>query len=47
MSPTAHDEDDLPPAAEQDPPGATVWIVAGCVLVLSFIAALALLHPSP
>lgn len=46
MSPTAHDEDDLPPAAERGPPGAAVWVIVGCALVLAYVAALALLRPA-
>jgi hypothetical protein len=48
MSPPARpDEDDLSPPPAEDPPGAMVWIIAGCILVLAYVAALALLRPSP
>jgi hypothetical protein len=38
-------DDDLPPPAVEDPPGAMVWVIAGCTLVLVYVAALALLRP--
>ena len=44
--PPRPDEDDLPPPPAEDPPGALVWIIAGCSLVLIYVAALAVLHPS-
>jgi hypothetical protein len=44
--PARADEDDLPPPPTEDPPGAMVWIIAGCALVLIYVAALALLQPS-
>jgi hypothetical protein len=45
-TPARHDEDDLPPPHAEDPPSPMVWIIAGCALVLVYVAALALLHPS-
>ena len=44
--PTRPDDNDLPPPDASDPPGAMVWIIAGCILVLVYVAALALLRPN-
>jgi len=47
MSPPAGpDEDDLPPPDAEDPPGAFVWLVAGCLLILAYVVALALMRPA-
>ena len=43
--PARLDEDDTPPPPAEDPPSLTVWAIAGCALVLIYIAALALLRP--
>lgn len=44
--PARPDEDDPPPPHAEDPPSAMVWIIAGCALVLVYVAALAVLHPT-
>ncbi len=43
--PTRVHEDDPPPPAEE-PPNAIVWMIAGCALVLAYVAVLALLRPA-
>ena len=43
--PTPPDENDPPSQPAEDPPGAMVWMIAGCALVLAYIALLALLRP--
>jgi len=46
MSPPAcPDQDDLPPPNADEPPGLTVWAIAGCALALVYVIALALLQP--
>ncbi len=43
--PARPDQDDTPPSHTDDPPSAVVWAIAGCVLVLVYVAALALMRP--
>jgi len=39
--------DDKPPSTGgEDAPGAAAWLIAGCALVLVYVAVLALLRPS-
>ncbi len=40
------DENDLPPPRQDDPPSVIVWTIAGCALVLAYVAVLALLRPA-
>jgi hypothetical protein len=44
--PARPDPDDLPPPNADESPGVMVWVIAGCVLVLAFVAVLALLRPA-
>jgi hypothetical protein len=47
MTPPARpDKDNPPPPHSEDSPGVMVWLIAGCVLILVYVMALALLHPS-
>ena len=43
--PARPERDDTPPSHTDDPPSAIVWMIAGCALVLVYVAALALLRP--
>jgi hypothetical protein len=45
MTPPGRDDDDLPPPAVKSPAGVITWAIAGCVLVLVYIAALVLMSP--
>ena len=44
--PARPDEDGLPTPRGDDPPSLLVWAIAGCALVLTYIAVLALLAPT-
>jgi hypothetical protein len=44
--PAQPEPNDLPPAGEDKQPGPAIWMIAGCALVLVYIAILALLHPA-
>jgi hypothetical protein len=43
--PDRPDEDDLPPRERENGPGAAVWMIAGCAVVLIYVAVLGLLRP--
>ncbi len=43
--PARPDLNDMPPTSDDDQPGPTLWMIAGCALVLIYVAILALLRP--
>jgi hypothetical protein len=46
-APIRPDDDDPPPqSAEDTPPSVTIWAIAGCALVLAYVAVLVLLRPT-
>jgi hypothetical protein len=43
--PARPDEDDPSPPTAEAAPGALVWTIAGCTLILAYIAVVILLRP--
>ncbi len=42
--PVRPDEDELPLPPSQDPPGVMAWAIAGCTLILAYVAVVILMR---